>query len=215
MSQAGELLKSQKYDELWQLCCGFLDLDVEKFVRIQKGLLSEQIELLSRSRLGRKVMRGYLPESIDDFRKNVPLTTYADYCPELLERNEDVLPVKPVKWIQTSGRSGEYPCKWIPVTERFWQEAGLDFCAIALLGSCKDKYDIEFKKGFKLLYAASQSPCLTGAVAHKLSEDMGFLFLPSLGESEELPFDQRVNKGVKMALSEGLDGFVEERPHYR
>ena len=207
MSQAGDLLKNQKYDELWQLCCGFLDLNGQQFVSLQKELLTEQIELLSRSRLGRKVMRGYLPESVEDFRQNVPLTTYADYCPELLERNEDVLPVKPVKWIQTSGRSGEYPCKWIPVTESFWQEAGLNFCAVAMLGSCKGKYDIEFKKGFRLLYAASQSPCLTGAVAHKLSEDMGFLFLPSLTESEELPFDARISKGVKMAMSEGMDGF--------
>jgi hypothetical protein len=207
MSQAGDLLRNQKYDELWKLCCGFLDLDVKQFVQIQKELLGEQLELLSRSRLGRKVMRGYLPESTEDFRENVPLTTYADYCPELLERNEDVLPVKPVKWIQTSGRSGEYPYKWVPVTERFWQEAGLNFSAVAMLGSCKDKYDIEFKKGFKLLYAASQSPCLTGAVAHKLSEDMGFQFMPSPTESEELPFEQRVNKGVKMAMSEGMDGF--------
>jgi len=207
MSKAGDLLKDQKYDELWELCCGFLDQNTEDFMRIQKQLLLEQIELLKRSRLGRKVMKGYMPESIEDFRKNVPLTTYADYCPELLDRNEDVLPIKPAGWIQTSGRSGEYPFKWIPLTERFWQEAGLNFCAIGILGSCKNKYDIAFKNGFQLLYAASQSPCLTGAVAHKLEEDMGFTFLPSLNESEELPFDQRVNKGVKMALSEGMDGF--------
>ncbi|HJX03855.1 MAG TPA: GH3 auxin-responsive promoter family protein, partial [Dehalococcoidia bacterium] len=152
-------------------------------------------------------MRGALPSTIDEFRKQVPITTYADYCPELLKKNESVLPAKPLRWIQTSGRSGEYPCKWVPVTDTFWQEAGLNFCAIAILGSCKHKYDIAFKKGLKLLHAASQSPCLTGAVAHKLEEDLGFSFLPPLNESEQSSFEERVARGFKMALSEGIDGF--------
>lgn len=207
MSQIGELLKYEKYDQLWHLCCGFIDLNIEQFMRVQKQLLLEQIELLKRSQLGRKVMKGAMPSTIDEFRREVPITTYADYCPELLEKNEGVLPVKPVRWIQTSGRSGEYPCKWIPVTETFWEEAGLNFCAIAIFASCRDKYDIQFKKGFKLLHAAAQSPCLTGAVAHKLQEDLGFSFLPSLNESEQTSFDDRVAKGFKMALSEGIDGF--------
>ncbi len=207
MSHIGELLKYEKYDLLWQLCCGFIELNTEQFMRIQKQLLLEQIELLKRSQLGRRIMKGAMPSTVDEFRSKVPITTYADYCPELLEKNESILPAKPVRWIQTSGRSGEYPYKWVPVTESFWEEAGLNFCAIAIFGSCREKYDIEFKKGFRLLHAAAQPPCLTGAVAHKLEEDLGFSFLPSLNESEQTSFDDRVAKGFKMALSEGIDGF--------
>jgi hypothetical protein len=207
MLNVGQLLKEEKYEELWNICCGFLDLDVDQFVTIQKQLLLEQLEHLKKCKLGRKVMRNAMPETVEEFRNLVPITTYADYCPELLERNEDVLPVKPHKWIQTSGRSGEYPYKWIPVTRTFWEEAGQDFCAIGLLGSCRDKYDIGFKKGLRLLYAASQSPCLTGAVAQQLSEDSIFQFIPPLDESEQASFDDRIKKGQKIALEEGTDGF--------
>jgi hypothetical protein len=207
MASISDLLKAEKYEELWNLCCGFLNLDVNQFVNIQNQLLLEQIDLLKKCKIGRKIMRGAMPESVEEFRNKVPITTYSDYCPELLEKNEEVLPVKPLKWIQTSGRSGEYPCKWIPVTHRFWEQAGLNFGAIAVLGSCKDKYDIGFKKGFKLLYAASQSPCLTGAVAHKLSEDAGFKFIPPLDESEQSTFEDRITKGQKIALESGTDGF--------
>lgn len=202
-----DLLDKKMYDQIWQLSCGFLDLNIEQFMNIQKQLLLEQIELLKKSKLGRKVMKGVMPTSVDEFRNEVPLTTYKDYCPELLEKNEEVLPVKPIRWIQTSGRSGEYPCKWIPVTEAFWNEAGLNFCAVAILGSCKEKYEVNFKKGFKLLHAAAQLPCLTGAVAHKIEEDLGFIFFPPLEESEKTPFDERVNKGFRMALANGMDGF--------
>jgi hypothetical protein len=207
MSKIMTLMEKGKYEELWNLCCGFIDLTTDQFMNIQKQLLLEQIQLLNRSILGRKLMHNSMPATIEEFREQVPMTTYADYCPELLEKKEDVLPSKPVRWIQTSGRSGEYPCKWIPVSQKFWDESGLNFCAVAIFGSCKNKYEIAFKKGFKLLHAAAQPPFLTGAVAHKLNEDIGFQFLPDLNEADELSFEDRVSKGVKIALSDGMDGF--------
>ncbi len=48
-----ELIRSGRKDELWQLCCGFLDLNIDQFMGIQKRLLLEQIELLNNSRIGR------------------------------------------------------------------------------------------------------------------------------------------------------------------
>ena len=138
MLKPRDLLTQGKYEELWQLCAGFIDLDVEQFMNIQKRLLLEQINLLNNSVLGKRITRGAVLDSVEEFRKKVPLTTYADYCPELLERNESALPVKPLQWIQTSGRSGEYPCKWVPVTEQFWNEAGKNFCAIAMFRTLCD-----------------------------------------------------------------------------
>lgn len=207
MSKISELLESSKRNELWDLCCSFIELDTDQFVNIQKQLLLEQLELLKRSKLGRKIMRGAMPDSVDEFRNTVPITTYADYCPELLERDEDVLPAKPARWIQTSGRSGEYPFKWVPVTERFWEEAGRNFCAIALFSTAKDRRDFPLKYGYRILHAAAQSPCLTGHVAHKLGEELGFRFMPSLDESEQTAFEDRVTRGLKMALANGMDGF--------
>ncbi len=207
MSKIRELLKQRRYDDLWQMCCGFLDLSVEQFMTIQENLLLEQIELLRESELGRKVMRGAMPVSIEEFRAQVPMTTYTDYCPELLERNEGILPTKPALWIQTSGRSGEYPHKWVPVSRRFWQEAAINFCAIASLSSCEKKGEVAFKGGEKLLHAAALPPFLTGNVARKIAEDIGFKFIPSHHEAEKMTFEQRVDKGFKLALSGGMDGF--------
>jgi hypothetical protein len=207
MSKMRELLKQGKTNELWQLCCGFLDLSLDEFMNIQKQLLLEQIGLLRKSVMGRKIMGNGMPLTIDEFRAQVPMTTYKDYCPELIEKREDLLPVKPALWTKTSGRSGEYPFKLIPVTHRFWEEASLNFTAIAMLGSCREKGDIAFKKGFKLLHAAAPQPFLTGNVAHKLNEDMGFNFIPPINESENISFEERFNKGFKMAVSGGMDGF--------
>lgn len=207
MTKIRELIKQRRYEELWQMCCGFLDLSIEQFMTIQKQLLSEQIELLRRCQLGRKVMHGAMPETIEEFRAQVPMTTYTDYCPELLDQRQSVLPAKPLLWVQTSGRSGEYPHKWVPVSHRFWQEAALNFCAISILGACKEKGDVAFKDGFRLLYAAALPPFLTGNVARKIEEDIGFEFIPSLHESEKMPFEQRLDKGFKLALSDGMDGF--------
>lgn len=207
MSRIADLLKANKKSELWDLCCGFIDLNVEQFIQIQEQLLLEQLELLKRCKLGRKIMRGAMPLTVEEFRKSVPITTYSDYCPELLERDEDVLPVKPVRWIQTSGRSGEYPFKWIPATERFWEQAGLDFCAIAIFSTCNGRKDFPLRYGYKILHAAAQSPCLTGHIAHKLGEELGFQFMPPLGESEQTAFEARVSKGLKIAIADGMEGF--------
>ena len=207
MSIILDLLKSNRNEELWQLCCGFLDWDADQFMRIQNNLLLEQIELLKKSYLGLKVMKGARPTSVEDFRNNVPLTRYIDYCPELLEQNPDVLPAKPVRWIQTSGKGGVYPFKWVPVSQRQWDESGLNFAAIGLLGSCHKKGEMGLKPGMKFLYAASQSPTLTGTVAYKIASEVGIRFMPNLIDAEKLSFDDRVQIGYKRALSEGMDGF--------
>lgn len=207
MSIIKQLLKQGRHDELWRMCCGFLDLNTEQFMAMQKQLLLEQIQLLNRSELGRKLMRGALPETVEEFRKQVPLSTYLDYCPELLEKRENVLPANPAMWVQTSGRSGEYPHKWVPVSDKFWQEASLDICAIAIFSACKERGDIPFKHGFRLLHAAAQPPFLTGMVARIGQEEFGFDFLPPLRQSEKMGFEERVEKGFKLALSEGMDGF--------
>ena len=128
MSKIQELLRQGRYEELWQMGCGFIDLNLEQFMAIQKRLLLEQIELLNNCELGRKLMRGAMPETVEEFREQVPLTTYTDYCPELLERREDVLPVKPVMWMHTSGRSVEYSAgksttvKWVPLSSQSYHE---------------------------------------------------------------------------------------------
>ena len=207
MSKIRELLRQGRKEELWQMCCGFLDLSLEQFMAIQRRLLLEQLELLKDCELGRKVMRDAMPETVEEFREQVPLTTYADYCPELLEKREAVLPAKPVLWQHTSGRSGEYPFKWVPVSHRFWEEMGLVLSAVVIFATCRRRGDIAFGDGSKLLCAMAPTPYTLGFFAQKLDEELGFKFLPPLSESEGMSFEERIREGFKLALAEGIDGF--------
>src|SRR4030042_3420883 len=105
--------------ESWKEYCGFLDLDISDFLEIQNRLLLKQIDLLKSCSFGKKILHGKNPKTVEEFRSLVPLTKYSDYFPELIEKREDILPTKPIFWVKTSGRSSEYPVKWVPVTDEF------------------------------------------------------------------------------------------------
>ena len=46
MAEVIDLLRKGRKEELWQMCCGFLDSDMEEVMAIQNRLMLEQIELL-------------------------------------------------------------------------------------------------------------------------------------------------------------------------
>ena len=208
MPKAVELLRQGRNEELWQMCCGFLSLNLEQFMDIQKRLLLEQLDLLNSCPLGKKIMRGAKPRTIEEFRKQVPLTTYADYCPELIEKREDVLPAKPALWVHTSGRSGEYPCKWVPMTEEYTHEMSVLMYGIGMLSSCKGWSDSsQFPEHPKLIYTVAPRPYMSGTMAEILGQQTPLDYLPSLEEAEKLSFEERIKLGFKQALSQGFDYF--------
>jgi len=208
LPRAVELLRQGRNEELWQMCCGFIGLDLEQFMTIQKRLLLEQIALLKRCPLGKKIMRGARPETVEEFRKQVPLTTYADYCPELIEKKEAPLPAEPASWVRTSGRSGEYPCRWVPVTPAHSREMGTIMYGLGNLSSCKEWGDTSrLLEHPKLVYTVAPRPYVSGAMADMLKQQTPVDYLPALEEAEALPFEDRVKLGFKQALSQGLDYF--------
>ncbi|HIE17551.1 MAG TPA: GH3 auxin-responsive promoter [Dehalococcoidia bacterium] len=213
MSKMMELLFQGRHEELWQMCCGFLDLSLEQFMTIQKRLLLEQIELLKRCELGRKLMRGAIPETVEEFREQVPLTTYADYCPELPEYREDVLPTKPLLWQHTAGRSREYgfkltPYKWVPVSPRFCQELGVVMYGIGIFASCRKKGDLSgLKKRPRIVYTVAPRPYTSGVMTYLMKDVVNPEFLPPLEEAEKMSFEDRIAVGFIQALSRGIDFF--------
>jgi hypothetical protein len=195
------------------MCCGFLDLSLEQFMAIQKRLLLEQIELLKNCKLGTKLMRGAMPETVEEFREQVPLTTYADYYPELPEYNEDALPAKPIIWQHTAGRSVEYgfkltPYKWSPLTSRFRDELGILMFGIGIFASCKKRGDVSgLKYCPKVVYTVAPRPYTSGVFTYIMKEEITPEFLPPLEEAEKMSFEDRVEVGFRQALSRGLDFF--------
>ncbi len=208
MTTAVELLRQGKREELWQMCLGFLSLDTKEFMAIQKRLLLEQLELLDNCVLGRKIMRGARPKTVEEFRRRVPLTTYADYCPELIEKREDTLPVKPEFWVHSSGRTGEYPCKWVPITPRYARELSVALYGVGILSCCEDWGDTSrIPDKIKLLYSVARKPYVSGAFADILRMQTPLDYMPTLEESEELTFEERLRLGFQQAMYQGLDYF--------
>ncbi len=206
MTTEAELLVQGKNEELWQKCCSFIDLSLEDCMNIQRRLLLEQLELLQRCKLGRSIMRRAEPKTVEEFRSQVPLTTYADYEPFLLTKNERALPQKPMFWQHTSGRSGEYPFKWVPVTARQFAELRALLFACLAFSCCQQKGEIVYKRKDKILYALAPPPYTTGSLIHAAPHEL-FDFLPPVKAAEDMPFEDRVQLGFKLALSEGLDIF--------
>jgi hypothetical protein len=208
MPKAVELLRQRRNEELWQMCCGFLNFSLEQFMAVQKRLLLEQIRLLSRSALGKKLLNGPRPETVEEFRRRVPLTTYADYCPELLEKREETLQVKPALWVRTSGRSGEYPCKWVPMTQAYAHEMSVIMYGIGMLAGCKKWGDVKaLPKYPNIIYTVAPRPYISGAMASMLGLQTSVNYLPSMRLAERLSFEGRVRLGFKQALSQGFEYF--------
>ena len=204
MTMEAELFKQGNYEELWQRCCGFIDLSLDDFMRIQQRLLLEQLELLKGCELGHYIMNGANPHTVVEFREQVPLTTYADYAPYLLKRRMDVLPRKPILWQYTSGKSGEYPFRWAPVTARQLEEIERLIFALVFFSSCKQRKEIVFREYDKVLYGMAPPPYATGSMARAFPHEL-FNFLPPVDEAEKMSFEDRIQQGFKLALSEGLD----------
>jgi len=199
-----KLLKQGRTEEVWRRCCGFIDLSLADFMEIQRRLLSEQLELLEGCQLGRYITNGTNPRTLEELRERVPLTTYDDYAPYLLKQREDVLPTKPVLWQHTSGKSGAYPFRWAPVNAEQLKEIELIIFALLFFSSCKQRNEIGLKEHDKVLYGMAPPPYATGTMARVFPHDL-FDFLPPVAEAEKVSFEERIQRGFEMGLSEGLD----------
>ena len=204
MSTEVEMFQEGRYQELWQRCCGFIDLSIEDFMKVQKRLLIEQMELLKKCELGQRIMNGARPESIEEFRELVPLTTYADYAPYLLKRRMDVLPRKPILWQCTSGKSGEYPYRWAPVTARQLDEIEQIIFALMFFSSCNERGVVNLRRNDRVLYGMAPPPYTTGTMTRVFPNEL-FTLLPPIEDSEVMSFEERIQRGFEMALSQGLD----------
>jgi len=200
-----KLLKEHRYKELWERYCGFIDLTVEEFMAMQRHLLLEQLELLRGCQLGRHLMAGATPTTVDEFRALVPLNSYEDHAPFLNEQREAALPAKPVLWQRTAGTSSANSFKWVPVTQRMYQEMGRAAFAVLILATCKNRGDINFDQQEKILYALAPPPYATGCWGRLVSNELPLHFLPSLDKAEEMAFEERLALGLREGMSEGID----------
>lgn len=181
MSQLSELFRQGKYEEMWDRCCGFIDLSLPEFMNVQKRLLLEQLELLKNCQLGRGILKGANPTTVEEFRKTVPLTSYEDYAPYLLKRRWEVLPRKPILWQYTSGKSAEYSYRWAPVTARMLDETEALVFALSFFSSATKRRDVKIRPGDRVLYGMAPPPYATGTMTRVFPHEM-FDFLPPVSK---------------------------------
>jgi len=196
------LIKGDK-KKTWQKYCGFLDLSLREFMQIQEDLLMEEIEMVSESPLGKKIMRNQRPSSVAEFRKMVQLTTYDDYAEFFSERREDVLAEKPCSWVHTSGRSGSF--KWIPYTKRAFDKAVDMLVAGFILACAKKKGDINLTGTERCIHNLPPRPYFSGEATFGICQRFDFRITPPLEEAEKMEFQERISEGFKISLRTGLD----------
>lgn len=202
-----EKQKEYTQEELWQEYCGFLDLTTEEFMKIQYRLLEEQMELWGKSDLGKIILKGKTPKTVDEFRKIVPLTTYDDYANVLLTKEAVFLPDTPVLWIQTTWEGGAKPIKVAPYTKSMLETYQNHITACLILSTSKGRADFSVRPKETILYGLAPLPYATGLLPALLNEEVTIEFLPPVKEAQEMSFGERNKKGFKLGMEKGIDYF--------
>ncbi|HWT74289.1 MAG TPA: GH3 auxin-responsive promoter family protein [Mobilitalea sp.] len=202
-----EKLKNKQHDMIWKEYCGFLDLDLDSYMNIQNRLMTEQITLWSESELGRKLLNGRRPRTIDEFRQMVPLTTYGDYADILLQKKGEMLPDAPIIWIQTTWEGGKHPIKVAPYTKSMLETYRNNIIACLILSTSPKKGKFNVRATDTFLYGLAPLPYATGLFPLALSEEIGIEFLPPVKDAVKMSFGERNKKGFKLGLKKGIDFF--------
>ena len=202
-----EKLKNGQHEMLWQEYCGFLDLDIDSYMTIQNRLMLEQISLWSHCELGKQILNGKRPETIDEFRKVMPLSTYGDYADILLQKKGEMLPDQPVIWIQTTWEGGKQPIKVAPYTKSMLDTYRSNMVACLMLSTSHEKGKFDVRVTDKILYGLAPLPYATGLFPLLLNEEIAIEFLPPVKEAEKMSFSERNKAGFKLGLSKNIDYF--------
>jgi len=192
-----------EYDRVWIKHCGFLDLSVEQFMRIQKSLLLEQLQQVACCPLGRRLLGKKIPENVDEFRNLVPLTQYKDYVPDLEEGNEDSLPEKPYVWAHTSGGSGSF--NKVPYTLQFYDRVLDNLMGVFILACSKKRGQSSIVEGNRVLFNVAPSPYMSGILACGADERFSLRSVIPPDSYDGMDFKEKVAEGFEVSLKTGVD----------
>lgn len=203
MVAESQYFESLNEEEKWKRYCGFLDLSLEEFMQIQERLLLDELDEVSNTELGQKILHNKKLATVDEFRRLVPLTTYDDYESYLDEKRDNVLAEQPYAWLRTSGRSGAP--KWIPYTERFFNEIVRHVVSAFILACASEKGEVNLKQGERMVCNFPPYPYAAGVFMTSISQAMNLHLMPPLKLAEKMDFQGRIEKGFLMALRDGVD----------
>ena len=202
-----EKLHQYSKEEIWEEYCGFLTLSPEEFMNIQNRLLMEQIELWCNSGIGKNILKGKTPRTIQEFREMVPLTTYEDYAPTLLAKQHNALPADPVVWVQTTWEGGVHPIKTAPYTKAMLDTFKHNVMSNIILSTSRKKGEFDVRVTDHMLYALAPMPFVTGLLPLLMEEEIDIEFFPPVKDAVKMTFKERNKQGFKMGMKKGLEYF--------
>ncbi|MDD3027716.1 MAG: GH3 auxin-responsive promoter family protein [Erysipelotrichaceae bacterium] len=198
--------KSKSKKEIWDQYCGFLDLTIDEFMAIQNRLMKEQLRLWQKSPLGKSLLKEEV-SSVEEFRREFPLTNYQDYADILLLKRDDLLPAKAVIWIKTTWEGGKHPVKLAPYTSGMIETFRDNTMACVMLASSRRKYEFTVENDDTFLYGLAPLPFATGLLPRALAMHTDIEFLPNVEEAENMSFKERNKEGFKLGMEKGIDYF--------
>lgn len=167
--------------------------------------MAEQIVAWRASGIGRRLLNGAMPNTVEEFRKTLPLTEYEDYADILLAQNSEMLPAEPVVWIKTTWEGGHRPIKLAPYSKEMLEVYKHSAIAIMILSGARKKGDCNLKAFDKVLYGGAPLPYATGLLPSLLNEEIQMNWLPDAHENTNLSFGERIKKGFNIAYKTGID----------
>lgn len=200
-----EKIRNSKPADVWQEYCGFLDFTLAEYMQIQNRLMEEQIQLWSASALGQSFLQGAHPQSIDEFCRQVPLTTYENYADILLQKRDDLIPAPASIWIKTTWEGGMHPIKVAPYTKGMLETYRNNAMACLILCSATGKK--KFEIGKRTLSGFAPLPYPTGLIGLILEQETEMEFLPPTSACADMSFSEKTKAGFKLAMKDGIDYF--------
>lgn len=202
-----EKLKKYGHQQMWQEYCGFVDMSLTDYMYTQRRLMEEQLTMWRESGLGRQLLHGAMPRTIEELQRMLPLTSYADYADVLLPKRAEMLCAEPAIWIQTTWEGGLRPIKLAPYTRSMLDTYRHNLMSTMMMATAKKKGEFEFRGNERILYGGAPLPYMTGLVPSLFDEDVKCTWLPDSNAHSDLSFSQRIKKGFAMAMSGGVDVF--------
>lgn len=203
--EAYALFQERGAQALWDRTLGHFDLSLEQTMGLQHRLLQEQLARLGASPYGRFAFGGAAPANYRELRDAVPFTDYESYASILGERREELLPEPTRMWIRTSGRTNGQP-RWIPLSDRTFEAMRWPALGIMVASVADEPGQVRLRGHERILNLMAPPPYASGTIFRMVAEAWPVRVFPdSARESEELPFEERIARAFKAALTEGVD----------
>ncbi|MCI0833205.1 MAG: GH3 auxin-responsive promoter family protein, partial [Chloroflexi bacterium] len=176
---------------------------VEQFCEIQEQLLVEQIRTIGASKLGMRLLRMGKPRSAEEFRENIPFTTYADYTKYLDPIARKDLPSFEYMWVHTTGAQARY--KYVPYTRRAYTRMLDNLMGGFLLSTAREQGEVRIGPGSTIMYNVPPRPYLSGFVAFGMERRFGLKGVLEPAVAEHMEFKTKVRTNFEAAMESKVD----------